>query len=223
MRRPVLTAILAFIIPALVPLLVDAGHSAWAAPPAEETIYQSSELRIYRTVNRDGAPIVVLTNVDAEGQYFPGRPVESARRDERPSPPFAPPPTAPLAAPERPQAPPVKVVVNQGEGGDPTGEAEVATDTGGGTTVIINIHPPAPPPRETAVIPVAYAPVVYGGLVGPFRYPDHQYFLGYAPGTASPSFFGGLGLNAGNGFGLKTGASCDRGYDCMFGPTSDHP
>ena len=216
MPRPVLTAFLAFTIPALVPLLVDPEPSAWAAPPVEETLYQSSDLRIYRTVNRDGAPIVVLTNVDAEGQYFPGR-------DELPSPPSAPLPAAPLAAPERPSAPPVKVVVNQGEGEDSTGEAEVATDTGGGTTVIINIHPPAPPPRETVVVPVAYPPVAYGGLVGPFRYPDHQYFLGYAPGTASPSYFGGLGLNAGNGFGLKTGATCDRGYDCMFGPTRDHP
>lgn len=223
MPRPVRTVILAFSMSALVPLLADPGPSAWAAPPAEETIYQSSDLRIYRTVNRDGAPVVVLTNVDAEGQYFPGRPADSPRREERAFPPYAPPPAAPVAAPERPQPPPVKVVVNRGEGEDPAAEAEVASDTGGGTTVIINIHPPAPPPRETAVLPVAYVPVSYGGLVGPFRYPDHQYFLGYAPGTASPSFFGGLGLNAGNGFGLKTGASCDRGYDCMFGPTGDHP
>ena len=211
-------AILAIHFPALVLLLVSLGTAAWAAPPAEETVFQSSELRIYRTVNRDGTPIVVLTNVDAEGQFFPGR-------DERSLAAYSPPPAAPLEARERETKTPVRVVVNRGDGESPAAadEVEVATDPGGGTTVIINIHPPAPPPPQTVVVPVAYPPVAYGGLVGPFRYPDRLYFLGYGPGIASPSYFGGLGLNAGNRFGLKTGVACDRGYDCMFGGTRDHP
>jgi hypothetical protein len=213
-------AILAIHFPALVLLLGACGTAAWAAPPAEETIYQSSELRIYRTVNRDGTPIVVLTNVDAEGQFFPGR-------DERSLAAYSPPPAAPLEARERETKTPVRVVVNRGDGESPAAadDVQVEADGRGGTTVIINIHPPAPPPPQTVVVPaVAGYPIVsYGGLAGPFRYPEHLHFLGYGHGTSAPSYFGGLGLNAGNRFGLKTGVACDRGYDCMFGGTRDHP
>lgn len=225
MSRPFMPAFLALSFPVLVLLPGAIGPAARAATPAEETIFQSGELRIYRTVNRDGTPVVVLTNVDAEGRYFPGRPAEAsvpaapARRS------YEPVPAAPAEKPERPIAGPVKVVVNTGDGAsavDPD-SVEVSTEAGGGTTVIVNVHPQAPAPRETVVIPAIYQPVAYGGLVGPVKYPDHQYFLGYAPGTSSPSYFGGLGLNAGNRFGLKTGRACDRGYDCMFGPTGDRP
>lgn len=222
MRGPFVTRLLA-LHPLLFVLLSGAlGTAAPAATPAEETIFQSSELRIYRTVNRDGTPIVVLTNVDAAGQYFPGRPAEVASQGERPIPSA---PAAPVQTPERPAPPPVKVVVNgaEGDAAAPSHEVEVTSESGGGTTVIINIHPPEPPPRETVVVPAAYQPIAGGVLVGPYRYPDHLYFLGYAPGTSSPSYFGGLGLNAGNRFGLKSGQTCDRGYDCMFGPTGDHP
>lgn len=219
MRGPFMIRILALhpLLLLLFPGLL--GTAARAATPAEETIFQSSDLRIYRTVNRDGVPITVLTNVDADGQYFPGRPADAPEQAARTLSPL------PAGPPERPIAPPVKVVVNDGEGnsGALSPEVEVSSESGGGTTVIINIHPPEPPRRETVVVPVAYPPVVYGGLVGAYRYPDRQDFLGYSPGISSPSWFGGLGLNAGNHFGLKTGTACDKGYDCMFGPTRDRP
>lgn len=225
MRGPFVTRILA-LHPLLLLLLPGAlGTAARAATPAEETIFQSSELRIYRTVNRDGIPIVVLTNVDADGQYFPGRPADAPGQGARTLPPMSSIRADSPEAPGRPTAPPMRVVVNGAEVEDaaPSQVVEVSSETGGGTTVIVNINPPQPPPRETIVVPAAYQPVADGVLVGPYRYPDHLYFLGYAPGTSSPSLFGGLGLNAGNHFGLKTGQVCDRGYDCMFGPTGDHP
>jgi len=225
MPRPFVTALVALPFPVLVLLAGAFGTAAWAADSAEETLFQSSELRIYRTVNRDGMPVVVLTNVDAEGQYFPGRPADVPARGERPTPPGPSVPAASPEAPERPAAPAVRVVVNgaEGDADAPSHEVEVTSESTGGTTVIVNIHPPQPPPRETVVVPAAYQPITGGVLVGPYTYPDHLYFLGYAPGTSSPSYFGGLGLNAGNRFGLKTGQACDRGFDCMFGPTGDHP
>ena len=225
MRGPFTTRILALHALMLMLLSGAPGTAARAATSAEETLFQSTDLRIYRTVNRNGVPIVVLTNVDAEGRYFPGRPVEDPARDGRTIPPRPSVPAPAPVAPERPPAPPVKVVVNGGDGeaAADSHDVEVSTESGGGTTVIINIHQPDPAPRETVVIPVAYPSVAYGTLAGPYRYPDHLYFLGYSPGTSSPSYFGGLGLNAGNRFGLKGGAACDQGYDCLFGPTSTHP
>ncbi len=199
------------------------------APPAEETLYQSDDLRIYRGSGRHGGPVLVLTNLDAQGNFFPGHRSEAPSGEERAKPPGPPPAWSPAPAVEpAPQSTPaaqVQVLVNRGDGADPAAsdDVEVRTD-GGATTVIINIHPPAPPERQTIVVPAAGFPTVaYGGIVGPFRYPDHLHFLGYGHGTSSPSYFGGLGLNAGNRFGLTTGVACDRGYDCMFGPAPDHP
>src|SRR5262245_1403398 len=210
MCGPFITRILALHPLVLVLLSGAPWTAARAATPTEETLFQSTDLRIYRTVIRDGVPIVVLTNVDAEGRYFPGRPAEDPARDEVVVPP-RPSVPAPASAPERPPAPQVKVVVNAGDGeaGADSHDVEVSTESGGGTTVIINIHQPDPPPRETVVVPVVYPPVTYGTLAGPYRYPDHLYFLGYSPGTSSPSYFGGLGLNAGNRFGLPSGAAWD--------------
>jgi len=199
-------------------------------PPAEETLYQSDDLRIYRGTGRHGGPVMVLTNLDAQGNFFPGHRSDAPAGEERARPSGSPPPAwspapAAEAAPHSAPAAQVQVLVNRGDGADPAAadDVEVRTD-GGATTVIININPPASPERQTVVVPaVAFPTVAYGGIVGPFRYPDHLHFLGYGHGTSSPSYFGGLGLNAGNRFGLTTGVACDRGYDCMFGPKLDHP
>jgi hypothetical protein len=139
-----------------------------AAPSGDEVIFESSDLRIYRALDRDGRAILVLTNVDEEGN-FPGR------RNEA-----------------------------------------------GGTTIVININNPPPSPAAAAPA-VLYVVPAFGGLPGPFRYPDRQPFLGYGHGIGSPSRFSGLGLNASNGFGLKSAIPCERGYDCLFGPLLERP
>jgi hypothetical protein len=205
---------------------------ALADPTSDEILFQSAELKIYRTLSR-GTPVLVLTNVDAEGNFLAARESSGGRPEIpalRPSPdggpvgtaPEPPLPTPAAAGSDEPGR--VKVVVH-GDGAAPPDErdVEVTTERTGDTTVIININPPAPPPREVVEAPVWSYPVVVSGLPGPFTYPKHQYFLGYGPNTSSPSMFGGLGLNAGNGFGLKTGVPCDKGYDCMFGPTAGGP
>jgi hypothetical protein len=190
---------------------------------------------IYRTLDRHGTPVIVLTNLDEEGQALAG-PGEA-------TPPEVPGPSsegetcrpAPLSAQGDVENPAgkqtaggrVRVVVNRGDGQEPAdpGEVEVTSDGGGGTTVVVNVNPPSRPERDTVVVPGGsfYPVLTYGGLVGPYRYPDHLYFLGYGPDTSSPSLFGGLGLNAGNRFGLQTGVSCGRGFDCLFGPPHGRP
>ena len=194
------------------------------AQPAEETLYQSDNLRIYRGTGRHGLPVLVLTNLDAQGNFFPGHRSDAAAVEVRSEPSGSPAPAA-GAAPRPAPVAQVQVVVNRGDGAAPTDadDVQVEADGRGGTTVIINIHPPAPPERQTVVVPAGYPVVSYGGLAGPFRYPEHLHFLGYGHDTSAPSYFGGLGLKADNGFGLKTGVACDRGFDCMFGPARDHP
>lgn len=216
-----------------IPTLTAAGPApAQVARPAEEILYQSNDLRIYRSVDRHGAPVVILTNLDAQGNFFPGHRSDAAAVERRSEPSGSPslagsPEPASGTAPHPAPAAQVRVVVNRGDGADPADadDVQVEADGRGGTTVIINIHPPAPPERQTVVVPAVagYPVVAYGGLAGPFRYPEHLHFLGYGHGTSAPSHFGGLGLNAGNRFGLKTGVACDRGFDCMFGPARDHP
>jgi hypothetical protein len=216
-------------------------HPALAAPTPDEILFESRELKIYRTLSRDGTPVVVLTNVDAEGNFLSGRAAPGS------TPGTCPDPRASVACagqgtdgretPGRADSAPapgesssagsVKVVVNRDGGAAPLDQrdVEVTADGSGGTTVIININPPAPPERETVVVPgpSPYPIVAIGGIVGAYRYPSHLNFLGYGLDTSSPSWFGGLGLNAGNGFGLKNGTPCERGFDCMFGPREPHP
>ncbi len=210
-------------------------HDASAATPGEAILYQSRDLVIYRAVDRHGAPVVVLTNLDQEGNALAG--------PDEAMPPDAPGPRsegescrpAPLPAQGEVESPAgrqsaggrVRVVVNRGDGQQPEdqGEVEVTSDGPGATTVVINVNPSTRSERETAVIPGGsfYPVLAYGGLVGPYRYPDHLYFLGYGPDTSAPSMFSGLGLNPGNRFGLQTGVPCGRGFDCMFGPPHERP
>jgi hypothetical protein len=224
----------------LVALLVVPGPPALAVPTSDDVIFQSSDLKIYRAMSRSGAPIVVLTNLDDAGNRFlpSGGPCEStAAADRSPAGPTAETPEGEVSRPghedrasSAPSAPPsgsVKVVLNPGEGENPADErtVDVRSDGSGGTTVIININPPASPEKEAVIVPapLVYPVVALGGLPGPYRYPSHLPFLGYGLDVSSPSWFGGLGLNAGNGFGLKTGAPCERGFDCMFGPPMTQP
>lgn len=225
--------IVALIVAILVVSFVRPAHTA---PGAEVVLFESHGLKIFRTLAADGTPVTVLTNVDADGNPLAvpapagitpegpgdgetavGTGGESAGAG--PARPVAPVP-GPSGAPAAERL--VRVVVNQGgdSGAVDERDVEVTSDGPGGTTVIININPPPAPAPEPEIVPVLPSyPVVTGALAGGYRYPDHLYFLGYAPGTSSPSWFGGLGLNAGNGFGLSNGAPCARGFDCMFGPT----
>ncbi|MBI4169669.1 MAG: hypothetical protein HY510_07005 [Acidobacteria bacterium] len=206
-----------------------AFSAAHAAPGSDEILFASPDLRIYRTFDRHGNPTIVLTNLDDEGNFLDPRTArEEAPAARPPAPRERPVPPADTAArgddewTGKPSAGPVQVVVRGGGAGRPVdyGEVEVTTDAGGGTTIVININNNLPPP---AAVPAVYPILSYGGLPGAFRYPEHQHFLGYGHGTGSPSLFSGLGLNAGNRFGLKTGNPCGRGFDCMFGPEAAHP
>ena len=216
------------------------GHPASGASRSDEILDPSSGVRIYRGVSRYGLPVVVLTNLDEAGNRLPslggaagGAPASGRAaspcdgEDKAQGKPESADANRASGTPASPPVASVKVVVNQGEG---TGEVdardvEVTADGSGGTTVIININPPISPERETVIVPTPFAfPVVaVGGLAGGYRYPDHLPFLGYGHDNSSPSWFGGLVLNAGNGFGLKNGTPCGRGYDCMFGPPGPHP
>lgn len=189
------------------------------------------DLRIFRSVDRLGRATVVLTNLDDEGNLLRGAAEEEAWMT-------APRPTAAAVAPPPEVSPaartaddePVAVrVVVRGSEGDREArdrEIEVTGDGRGGTTIIVNVDAsPAAPvaPAPPALSPVAWPIVVVGGLVGPFRYPDRLPFLGYGPTTSSPGMFGGLGLNASNGFGLRGATPCREGFDCLFGPRPSKP
>jgi hypothetical protein len=205
-----------------------------AAPTPQEILFQSSELKIYRATSPRGTPVMVLTNLDALGNRLAPLPEDECVPAIAAGPEGGGRNTTGAGTSDRsPEVPTtsssgsVKVVVNQGDGAAPIEErnVEVSADGSGGTTVIININPPAPPEKDTAVFPLpqAYPVVVTGGLAGAYHYPNHLYFLGYGPDISSPSMFGGLGLNAGNGFGLSNGTPCTRGFDCMFGPKTPRP
>ena len=188
-------------------MLAAAGLvSSLAAAAAEiEVLFESESLRIYRVLGPDGVARTFLTNLDEKGDPLLPEPAgeavggDRARRDD-----FR---AADLqGAPEsRRSAAPAA---------EPHRHEEPST-----TTIVININAAPPAAPAPAVVPVVAAPyVIFGGLVGGFRYPDRQPFLGYGTGVGSPSMFGGLGLNAANGFGLKRDASCTKGFDCMFPP-----
>jgi hypothetical protein len=131
-------------------------------------------------VGRDGRPILVLTNLDEDGNRIvdPDAPPEPPRPAEAPVPP------APLCE-EHPV---------------PAERSEPS--------------PPPPPVLVTVVnAPVLAAPVLpvgWGSIVGGFRYPERQPFLGYGPGISSPGWFSGLGLNASNNFGHPPSVPTDR-------------
>jgi len=205
-------------------------HDASAAERSEAILYRSMDLMIYRALDRRGVPVVVLTNLDEEGRALagPDRPTDADTprgESENCRPAAAPVPADPgNTAPSAGAGERVRVVVNQG--GAPSteqGQVEISSDDAGGTTIVINVNPPPRPEREVVIVQDGWSPTVptYGGIVGSYRYPDHLYFLGYGPDISSPSLFSGLGLNAGNGYGVKTGASCGRGFDCMFGPSRE--
>src|SRR5713226_10444441 len=182
---------------------LGAQVSAESAPG--DLIYQSTDLRIFRTTDRSGHPTVLVTNLDEEGNRLSGEPPGVPCAAGAPAEASRPATTGDAAD----SHPGLRVSVHGpggAEGPDGAGGVEITGDGHGETTVVININNLPPPPAAPAPQPQVFYPVpAYGGLAGPFRYPDHQYFLGYGPGVSSPSLFSGLGLNAGNRFGLKTG------------------
>ncbi|MEE9292011.1 MAG: hypothetical protein V3U83_03680 [Acidobacteriota bacterium] len=217
---------------------------AFAADPEaiiRDVIYESDEVRIYRTVRPDGQSAIVLTNLDAEGRRMGGEipapdrrptPIERRTVENLPSPPADPAyPTyddALAASSDSGEggvapAPDIQVIVNRGDGSQDAIQQDAVrvTPSAGGTTVIINIDAVAP--QRSAPLPVMFAPIVaFGGLRGPIRYPEHHHFLGYGHNNSTPGLFGGLGLNASNGYGIGNPA-CGNGFDCMFGPQTEHP
>ncbi len=166
--------------------------TTWAETAVDQVVYRSPEVRIVRTLDRHGALMLVLTNLDEEGNRMGGEAEETA------CPPAGSAPEAPL-----PEAP-------------PEGQAEPPRD---GVTVIVNINnPPAAPPEDDAADSPAYPVFGFPGVVGAFHYPRHLPFLGYSADGSSPSFFRGLGLSPGNRFGLGAGRSCGPGHGCRFRP-----
>jgi len=166
--------------------------SRWAEAAVDEVVYRSPEVRIVRTLDRHGAPMLVLTNLDEEGNRMGGEPEEAA------CPPAGPAPDAPL--PEPP----------------PEGQAEPPRE---GVTVIVNINtPPVTPPEDDAADSPAYPVFGIPGVVGAFHYPHHLPFLGYSADGSSPSFFRGLGLRAGTRFGPGSGGTCGPGHGCRHRP-----
>ncbi len=181
-----------------------------------EPVFESASLRIYRVLDSEGRQRLLLTNLDKDGHRLAPED-EQARSVESPGtrPEFNPPPAEPLSE-ER------EIHVDAGD------DNVVRVDDGRGTTIIININPPPAPeppaPPEQIIVPVLSAPWVgWGSIVGRYRYPDNHPFLGYSTGVGSPSWLGGLGLNASNGYGLSTAKPCGRGFDCMFPPTTPRP
>src|SRR5438093_4216755 len=60
------------IVAVAVVLAGPGGSASLAAPASQDFIYQSVGLRIYRTTSRLGTPVVVLTNLDDEGNVLAG-------------------------------------------------------------------------------------------------------------------------------------------------------
>jgi len=189
------------LVAGLWPSMSLATSSAAASPALR------GSLRIYRTVSARGTPVLVLTNLDEEGNLLTGD--DSADEGGPPAPgsptavstPSGSPPPTEQPAPVRvlPGPGEVTVLVHQGENTAPIDErsVEVRSDGAGATTVVVNINLPLAPSGETTYLPApSYPLVAYGGLPGRFRYPDHLPFLGYGTSNDTPVFFGGLGLSS---------------------------
>ncbi len=210
------------------------GSASLAAPASQDSIYQSVGLRIYRTTSRLGKPVVVLTNLDDDGNVLAGH--DGAGEAAMPPPrvpaaedaEVAPPPlsTRPAIPGGIPGASGVSVQVHQGGDAVPVDErdVEVQSDGAGATTVVININLPAAPVGGTTFVPAQTYPLVtYGGLVGPFHYPDHLYFLGYGPGNDTPVFFGGLGISSTDRYARASGHARATGAGHPGGTRSPSP
>ena len=196
-------------------LIASLGGGTAAADVIASTstvVYETESIRVYRIVDDLGRSRLVLTNLDEDGNRLapeapdasPGEPAgdESRQAGEGPV------ETSPAT-----DAEPHEVHVDLEQDG------VVRIDDGNGTTIVININPPPPPPvAEAAVLPVVVRPwIAYGGAIGRYEFPENHPFLGYTTGIDSPGWMGGLGLNAGNGYGLGRGGRC-RGINCMFAP-----
>ncbi len=223
---------------ALAPALaVLAAYPVLASPDGDEILFQSSDLKVYRTVSRRGTPVVVLTNLDAEGNLlvpfagFTEKSVSavgqatsggSADRERGTGGPGEGQRTSDVSGTTRTDS--VKVVVKRGGGaGIDDGDVEVTADGSGGTTVIINVNPAAPEAERAPAVVFSYPMVAYGGLAGGFHYPDHLYFLGYGPGNDTPVFFGGLGLSSTDRYARAAGRSWCSGSGCPVGPRHPSP
>src|SRR5712691_8930653 len=71
-RRRTANYIAVMVIFCLSPGFAALGHDASAESRGEAILYQSRDLVIYRSLDRHGAPVVVLTNLDEEGHALAG-------------------------------------------------------------------------------------------------------------------------------------------------------
>src|SRR5206468_12929626 len=119
---------------------------AMLVTPAGAVASSCGEVRSYRATSSSGTPVLVLTNLDEEGNRL-GAPCPWEPEPPLPSP--APAISSAGGAGTGPAAGGVSVLVNRGDG-EPSDaqQVEVKTDDHGGTTVIVNINPP-PPAKET--------------------------------------------------------------------------
>jgi hypothetical protein len=201
-------------------ILVLGSAPAASEPHPGEPIFESASLRIYRVLDNAGRPRLLLTNLDEDGNRLaPEEEQASPAKRIDSSPPSPAEPRTWDSPGTRPESEEREIHVDAGE------DNVVRVDDGNGTTIIININPPPPPaPAEQVIVPAMGVPWIgWGSITGGYRYPDELPFLGYTSGVGSPSWMGGLGLNAGNGYGLSTAKPCGRGFDCMFPPTTPRP
>jgi hypothetical protein len=169
-------------------------------------LYATVDLRIACTADRQGRPAILLTNLDASGDRLsPAAPdpipaiAPSAPRAEAPAPPSRPDPE-PAPRDDRPET--VAIVLQNGDGTEEERKVEVRRREGDGATIVINIDnrqspPPAPPPASPAVpapSPWSWPTMVWGGIPGPYVFPEHWHFLGLTHDNSYPRSFGGLGF-----------------------------
>ena len=208
---------------------------ASAGQTQESILYESTGLKIYRGTTRLGAPAIVLTNLDDEGNVLAGG-AGGASDQSRTKPSIdtvvaepAPADGERAAPEERPEgrvANGVKVLVQHAGDATPLDErnVEVRSDGTGGTTVIINVNTVAPPEKSPQFIPeFGYPMVVQGGIVGPFRYPDRLPFLGYGLKNDTPVYFGGLGFSSTERYARALGRQNDPATDCTKGRGAERP
>jgi len=166
----------------------DAGLSIPAAAPRET-------VRVFRRTAEDGRAMLVLTNLDEEGN-----PIRDPAEEPIPAAPPAPPPAA---APEPSAACPA-----------PREEIPAPSAPADPPQVVVNIEiPQSPQPWFTAPV------VAVGGIAGPYQYPERLGFLGYGPGLTYPRWFSGLGMNPSSGYGLpKQDQPGTAGREASSGP-----
>jgi hypothetical protein len=87
-------------------------------------------------------------------------------------------------------------VLRNDDGSEEERKVELRRQEGDSPTIVINIDnrqsPPASPSPAAVPGGWSWTPVVWGGLPGPYVFPDHWHFLGLSHDNSYPRSFGGL-------------------------------